>query len=169
MAGAAARVDEVGAAAHQVAQPLLLGGRRTAEAERAGAVKDEQLAGVAAVGLDAPAGLAGGERGSDDVAGDTDLGQQAMGGVPARAGLVADDETLGPAEALDEPAKGALGVGDLDQLEPAVAGVFGLRGGDDRALVDVEGAADADLGGRNRANVRHGSVLLCMRLWPRWA
>jgi hypothetical protein len=169
VAGAAAGVDRIGAAADQVPEPLLLGARRQAEAEGAGPMKANELLGVAAVGLHPSSRLARGERGGDDVAGDPDLGEQAIGRIAAGACLVAEDEALGPAQALDEPPQVALGVGDLHQLEAALAGVLGLKGGDDRALVDVEGAADPDIGGRGRTNVRHGSVLLRMRLWPRWA
>lgn len=146
MAGAAAGVDQVGAAANEIAQALLLGGRGQAEGKRAGAMQPQQLLGVAAVGLHPAARLARGERGGDDVAGDPDRGEQPIGRVAAGAGLVADHQALGLAEALDQPAQVALGVGDLDQLEPSLAGIVGLEGGDDRARARL--TRDLRSGGR---------------------
>lgn len=119
MAGGAARRDEVVAAAHEIPEALLLGRRGRDVGERAGAVEHEQLLGVAAVGLDAVARADRHERGGDHVAGDADRREQPQRLVTAGAGLVADREAVGPAEALDERAQRALGVRDL--LEPQLA------------------------------------------------
>jgi hypothetical protein len=167
MAGGAARADQIVAAAHQVTQPFLLRCRRVHELQRAGAVQDKQPLGVTAVGLHMRAGRDRRERRRDDVARHPDRRQQPVGVIAARARLVADDQTLGPAQPLHQRADRALAVWDLLHAQRAGARIVGLAGAHDRALVNIERGAHAHLSGRVGANVRHGLVLLRMRLWPR--
>jgi len=163
-----ARAAQVVAAAHEVAQPLVLGRGRLDEGELAGAVEAHELLGVAAVGLHPITCSDRHKRRRDHVAGDADPRQQSQEVIAAGPGLVGDGQAIGPAEAVDEATHGALGV-----LEAGDLGRSARRRqhtGHERVLVRVEGDPGANLGRGGRANVRHGLVLLRMRHWPlRWS
>jgi hypothetical protein len=124
------------------------------EAQRAGAVQTHKLLSVTTVGFDAITGADRDQRRSDDVACDTQAREQPQQLKAAGAGLVADRQAIGPAEALDEAADRALG--RLDALHLRLAARRRQNGGDDRELVHVQGDPQTHVCECGRANVRHG-------------
>ena len=87
------RAEEIGADVFATPQQIaggffLLGGNVNGR-ERAGAIQDGELAGIAAIGFDAIAGPPGNERGRDDVTRDAVRGERALELEATRAGFVA--------------------------------------------------------------------------------
>jgi hypothetical protein len=164
VAGGGPRPAQVIAAADQIPQPLLLGGGRLDERQLAGAIETHDLLGVATVGLDPVTGPDGHKRRRDHVAGDADPPKQPEKVIAARARLVGDGQPIGPTEPVDEPAHRALGVLEPGDLRRASRCPQHAR--HERVLVHVEHDPLVDIGRRDRANVRHGLVLLRMRHWP---
>jgi hypothetical protein len=165
MARRGARATQVVGAADQVAQALLRGRRRRDEAQLAGAVEPDQLLRVAAVGLDAITGTHRDQRRRDHIARHAEPAEQPQQVIAARAGLVADRQSLGAAEAIDQPADRALGVLDPPDLRRPAG--RRQRRDDNRVLVHIQRDPQTHIRGRGRANVRHGLVLLRMRHWPK--
>src|SRR5437773_1533182 len=89
---------------------------------------------------------------------DVAVAQQLLGDAVARGAARADEVVA----AAHRP----LGVGDLLEAQLG-ARIVGLGGAHDRALVDIQRGAHPHRRRRAGDNVRHGLVLLRMRLWPR--
>ena len=87
------RPQQVGAGifatAQEIARGFLLLGRNVNRGEGTGAVQDGELAGIAAISLDAIAGAAGNQRRRNDVAGNLPRRERALQLEAARAGFVA--------------------------------------------------------------------------------
>jgi hypothetical protein len=159
-----ARPAQVLAGPDMVTQPLLLGRGRLNEGELAGAVEAHQLLGVAAVGLDAIAGPDRHQRRRDHIAGNPHAREQPKQVVTARPRLVRDGQTVRAAEPVEQTPHRPLGVLNPRHLRRAAR--RRQHAGHERVLVHIEHDPPIHIGRSNRANVRHGLVLLRMRHWP---
>src|SRR5712691_808318 len=127
------------AGATEIAQRFVLDGGDVDGVEVTGAQQAGELDGIAAVGLDAVAGLFRDERRGDDQAGDAAAREVAIQNVAAGAGLIGDHEAVG---LLLEPANEPVDVGraradaaDVGDVGAAVVRDVGHRDG---LLVHIE-------------------------------
>jgi hypothetical protein len=138
--------------AYDVAERFLLGRRDVHGGERAGAKRESEITGIAAVGLDPVAGAFGDQRGRrhDAVLGLT--AQVALEPEPARARLVDELQASAPGEFLDQAINRILLGADGPDIDGWVHRDATHTGDGDGVFVNVE--TDEDSGIVSHADLR---------------
>src|ERR1022692_401142 len=152
-------VADLGAGANQIAEGFIGGVRHVDAGGSAGAVKAGELIGIAAVGLDAVAGLAGNLGGGDENANVAVPVQAAGEGKPMRSGFVTTAQFgawMRGLEFREEFEHVVMGAAD-DAVTPDLGGIRRRETDGDGIGVNIKtGEQDAVVGGRRRSSEDDG-------------